>query len=119
MSNHYLKIADRWLTAFNEHHIENLLSLYADDAVHYSPKLMMRHPDTKGQIQGKANLRTWWKEAFDRLPTLRYRATSLTSNDDRVFMEYVRMVDGEQNRMIAEVLEIKNGLIVASRVYHG
>lgn len=34
-------------------------------------------------------------------------------------MEYIRKVDGEENMLIAEILEVKGGLIVASRVYHG
>jgi hypothetical protein len=34
-------------------------------------------------------------------------------------MEYIRNVDNEEAMLVAEVLEIKEGLIVASRVYHG
>jgi hypothetical protein len=34
-------------------------------------------------------------------------------------MEYLRKVDGEEEMKIGEVLEIKNGKIVFSRVYHG
>ena len=51
MDNH--QIAKMWLQAFNEHHLENLLSLYDDAAEHYSPKLKIRKPDTKGLIKGK------------------------------------------------------------------
>ena len=42
-----------------------------------------------------------------------------TANDERVFMEYIRHVENEPDMLVAEVLEINNGLIVASRVYHG
>ena len=34
-------------------------------------------------------------------------------------MEYIRTVSGEVDMLIAEVLEIENGQITASRVYHG
>jgi hypothetical protein len=34
-------------------------------------------------------------------------------------MEYTRMAEGDPNMLVAEVLEIKNGKIVFSRVYHG
>ncbi len=114
-----LRIANDWLSAFNKHDLETLLALYADDAVHYSPKLKIRQPETGGFIKGKENLRTWWQDAFDRLPTLQYEATSLTANEDRVFMEYTRHVVGEPDMLVAEVLEVKNDRIVASRVYHG
>lgn len=108
-----------WFEAFNAHNLEKLLSLYDDEAQHFSPKLKIRHPETNGLVSGKEALRTWWQDAFDRLPSLHYKATSLTSNADRVFMEYVRTVDNEDNMLVAEVLEIKDGKIIASRVYHG
>lgn len=112
-------IAMRWFDAFNQHNLENLLELYDEDARHFSPKLAIRHPESKGMIIGKDALRSWWKDAFDRLPTLQYTCTSLTANGERVFMEYVRKVQGEEDMRIAEVLEIKDGIIIASRVYHG
>lgn len=34
-------------------------------------------------------------------------------------MEYTRKVEKEPDMLVAEVLEIKDGLIIASRVYHG
>ncbi len=114
-----LSIAHLWFEAFNAHNLDKLLSLYDEDAEHFSPKLKIRHPETKGLVIGKEALRSWWKDAFDRLPTLHYKVTSLTSNSDRVFMEYIRTVDGEENMLVAEVLEIKEGSIIASRVYHG
>ena len=112
-------IAFKWFDAFNNHQLEQLLSLYDDDAEHYSPKLKIRKPETKGMIIGKQALREWWQDAFDRLPSLNYKVTTLTANVDRVFMEYIRSVDGEENMLVAEVLIVKEGKIIASRVYHG
>lgn len=114
-----LSIAHAWFEAFNSHNLEKLLSLYDDEAEHFSPKLKIRHPETNGLVIGKNALRTWWQDAFERLPTLHYKVTSLTANSDRVFMEYSRTVENEEDMLVAEVLEIKEGNIVASRVYHG
>jgi len=114
-----LSIAHLWFEAFNAHNLEKLLSLYDDEAQHFSPKLKIRHPETNGLVIGKEALRSWWQDAFDRLPTLHYKVTSLTSNADRVFMEYIRTVQGEDAMLVAEVLEIKESRIIASRVYHG
>ncbi|MBU3680450.1 MAG: nuclear transport factor 2 family protein [Flavobacterium sp.] len=113
------QIAYNWLTAFNEKQLENLLELYDDHAEHFSPKLAQRQPETKGLINGKETLRAWWADAFNRLPTLHYKPLTITANQDRVFMEYLRQVDGEPDLKVAEVLEIKNEKIVFSRVYHG
>ena len=113
------EIAKKWLQAFNDHDLEILLDLYDDQPEHFSPKLKIRKPETNGLIRGKAALSEWWQNAFDRLPALTYKEISLTANEARVFMEYTRMVPGEENMNVAEVLEIKNGKIIASRVYHG
>ena len=112
-------IAFKWFDAFNNHNLEQLLSLYDDDAEHYSPKLKIHKPETNGLIVGKQALREWWQDAFDRLPSLNYKVTSITANGDRVFMEYIRSVTGEENRLVAEVLIVREGKIIASRVYHG
>ncbi|HMI08529.1 MAG TPA: nuclear transport factor 2 family protein [Flavobacterium sp.] len=112
-------IAFRWFDAFNSHNLEQLLALYDDEAEHFSPKLKIRMPETKGLVTGKLAMREWWKDSFDRLPTLHYKVKSLTANGDRVFMEYVRTVSGEEDMPVAEVLEVRDGKIIASRVYHG
>ncbi len=119
MNDNNTSIALQWFAAFNEQNLEKLLALYDDNAQHYSPKLKIRQPETNGLVTGKAALRAWWRDAFDRLPTLNYQPTTLTANNERVFMEYIRHVEHEPDMLVAEVLEIKDGLIVASRVYHG
>jgi limonene-1,2-epoxide hydrolase len=112
-------IASLWFKAFNEHNLENLLALYDDSAEHYSPKLKIREPETNGLIIGKDALRNWWKDCFERLPTLKYEVNKLTADSEQVFMEYTRKVNGEEDMKVGEVLEIKNGKIIFSRVYHG
>ena len=117
--NKNIHIAQKWFEAFNNHNLENLLSLYDDEAQHYSPKLKIKKPETNGLVRGKTALHSWWQDAFDNLPSLQYNPTSFTANEDRIFMEYVRKVYGENDILVAEVLEIKDEKIVFSRVYHG
>lgn len=118
MTEENLTIAHTWFMAFNTKHLEKLLSLYHEDAEHYSPKLKIRQPETSGLIRGKEALRSWWQDAFDRLPSLQYEILILTANDERVFMEYLRKVKDEEDLRVGEVLEIRGKRIVASRVYH-
>ncbi len=112
-------IAFKWFETFNNKELEKLLSLYDEDAVHFSPKLKIHKPETNGFVTGKNALREWWQDAFERLPSLNYKVKSLTANGDRVFMEYIRTVAGEEDLLVAEVLDIKENKIIASRVYHG
>jgi predicted SnoaL-like aldol condensation-catalyzing enzyme len=111
-------IANQWFEAFNQHNIEMLLDLYHNDAEHYSPKLKIHQPNTNGYIKGKDALRTWWTDAFMRLPNLKYHVIKLTADHEQVFMEYIRETPGEPDLRVGEVLIIKDGKIVASRVYH-
>ena len=113
-----ITIANKWFAAFNEQNLENLLSLYHDQAEHYSPKLKVRKPETNGLIKGKAAMRAWWQDAFTRLPDLRYKILRLTPYEDRVFMEYIRQVPGEEDLYVGEMLEVERGLIKASAVFH-
>jgi len=114
-----IAIAEAWFAAFNEHNLEQLLGLYDEQARHYSPKLKARQPETQGWIEGKSALSAWWEDAFSRIPGLRYDVVTLTANDERIFMEYLRKAPGEEDMIVGEVLEINgNGFITASRVYH-
>jgi len=120
MTSEELKnIANLWFKAFNEQNLDDLLDLYDGSAQHYSPKLKAREPQTNGLIKGKETLRNWWKDCFERLPTLKYQVNKLTADSRQIFMEYTRKVEGEEDMEIGEVLEIKDGKIVFSRVYHG
>jgi len=60
-------IAFKWFDAFNKKELEKLLSLYDDEAQHFSPKLKIRQPQTNGLIIGKEAMRVWWQDAFDQI----------------------------------------------------
>jgi ketosteroid isomerase-like protein len=111
-------IANKWFVAFNQHDLESLLSLYDENAIHFSPKLLVKHPETEGLIKGKSELRKWWKESFENLPTLKYFPELIISEEENVFMKYKRTVDGQSDLIVGETLRIINGFIVESRVYH-
>lgn len=113
-----ITIAHAWFDAFNAHDLEQLLHLYHEHAEHYSPKLKVRQPETNGIIKGKPALRAWWQDAFNRLPSLHYEVVRLTPHENRVFMEYVRQVSGEEDLYVGEMLEIEKGLIIRSIVFH-
>ena len=119
MPNQLQQIAIKWFDAFNTKNLEKLLELYDDEAQHFSPKLKIAQPETNGFISGKDAMRAWWQDAFEKIPSLQYKLKTLTANGDRVFMEYIRTVDNEADVAVAEVLDIREDKIVASRVYHG
>jgi hypothetical protein len=50
---------------------------------------------------------------------MKYVPASITADRERVYMEYMREVAGEASYPVAEVLDVRDGKIVASRVFHG
>ena len=112
-------LARRWLSCFDTQDVDALVALYAPDARHFSPKLRTLRPQTGGCIEGRGELRDWWADAFRRLPALRYVETRITAQPGRVVLEYLRTVPGEPDLPVAEVFEVRDGLIRESRVYHG
>ncbi len=135
------EIGKKWIKYFNQRDLDALLGLYNANAVHYSPKLKVRKPETEGKIKGKETLREWWKDCFERycgnedlglcsrLPSLSYEPVTYTANKDRVFIEYIRRVENEPgifksvvteiDMLICEGFDISDGTIIYSRVYHG
>ena len=118
MKDQNLSSIHQWFAAFNTKNIELLLSLYHDHAEHFSPKLKIRKPETKGLIKGKEQLRDWWQDAFERLPELHYKPNYFIADDQSVFVEYVRTVPGEEELIVGEVMFFENGKIVKSKVFH-
>jgi len=117
------ELARAWLAAFNERDLERLLALYSDDAIHHSPKLKARRPETEGFVRGKPALREWWADSFARLPGLHYAERAITTAprgaaDGRILLEYERTVPGEPSLAVAEAFDVRAAHIVASRVYH-
>jgi ketosteroid isomerase-like protein len=109
-------IAANWFAAFNKQNVDDLLSLYDDKAEHFSPRLMKNYPETKGLIKGKSAMRDWWQGAFDKMPSLRYHPIEIREENDIVFLEYKRTVDGEEDQIVKEYLQIKAGKIIFSNV---
>jgi len=112
-------VAKAWIAAFNARDLDALLALYGEDAVHTSPKLRDRQPETKGEIRGKAALRAWWADSYARLLGLRYEERHVTATGERVFLEYDRVVPGEAVLRVAELFVVREGKIRESRVFHG
>ena len=50
------------------------------------------------------------------MPSLRYSPIEIREENDIVFLEYKRMVDDEEDQVVKEYLQIRNGEIVFSKV---
>lgn len=106
-----------WIQAFNARKIEELLDLYATDAVHISPNLRREKPETHGQIHGRTGMKEWWEDCFKKIPGLHYELLAMiTEGDDKVIFSYLREAIGQENRIVREMFTIRNKLIIQSEV---
>jgi steroid delta-isomerase-like uncharacterized protein len=112
------EVARRWLAAFNAGDVEAVVDLYAEDAVHESPKIRKTMPGSGGKLVGKAAMREWWQQALRRQPGIAYDLTALTSDRSRAVIEYVRRAPDEEPLAVAESFEVRHGKITHSVVYH-
>jgi ketosteroid isomerase-like protein len=61
MTPEKITIDFKWFETFNNKELEKLLSLYDDDAEHFSPKQKIHQPETNGLVKAKQALREWWQ----------------------------------------------------------
>jgi hypothetical protein len=113
------EIVAEWLSAFNRGDADAMVALYSDEAIHTSPKLRAAQPASDGRVVGKAAMRRWWQDAFDRSPGIRYEVVTTVSDDHVAAIEYLRLAPGASTIRVAEIFEIEGGKIVRSHVFHG
>jgi len=113
------QIAQEWLAAFNRGDADSMVALYADDAVHTSPRIRAQGASGDGQIVGKAAMHHWWSSAFEKQDGLRYEVITLVADERCAVIEYRRHAQGEPTSRVAELFEILEGKIIRSNVYLG
>ncbi len=112
-------VAAEWVRRFNLHDVERLVDLYAEDGRHTSPRIQQLHPDTGGELVGRAALVAWWRDALSRTPELRYEVVAIVADDESAYVEYTRHCPGEDDATVAERFVVRDGRIAASRVFLG
>ena len=109
-----------WDDALGAKDLDAAMALYRPDATLESPLVCHLLGTEQGVVRGREDLRRFVSKVFDHQPVKRrrYRAGFLTDGS-RVVWEYPRQTaDGDQMDIV-EVMEVRDGLIAAHRVYWG
>jgi hypothetical protein len=114
-----IDVAEQWMRLFNLHDVDGVVELYAEAGRHSSPRIRRLHPDTGGELIGRAELARWWRDALLRTPELRYETLAVAGDDSLAFVEYVRHAPGEPDTVVVERFEVGDGRILSSRVFLG
>jgi hypothetical protein len=99
--------ADDWLTAWNRHDVDAVLTHFHDDVVFTSPVAAQVIPDSKGVVRGKAALREYWCAALKTMPFLRFEILGIYQGESVLVVNY----RNQSGVVVNEVLEFEDGLV--------
>jgi ketosteroid isomerase-like protein len=82
------KFASHWVEAWNSHHLEQILTHYADEVELVSPiaKLLLGEPS--GTVRGKDALRSYFRKALQTYPDLKFDLKQVTWGMNSVVLFY-------------------------------
>ncbi|MFB6673370.1 nuclear transport factor 2 family protein [Streptomyces sp. NPDC056390] len=90
---------DSWVTAWNAHDLEALLSHFADDVTFRSP-VAAQLLGNDGVIRGKDALRAYWEEGLRRIPDLQFEVVGSYVGVDCLVINYRNQKGGLVNEVL-------------------
>ena len=114
------RIYQAWAKGFAEGDIEAILALYAPDATLESPLVNNLLGTDAGIVTGRDQLRKFFGIILESTPSLKDRHRANFFTDGKVMIwEYPRVTPTGEQTDLAEVMELKDGLIQSHRIYWG
>jgi ketosteroid isomerase-like protein len=113
-------IFEAWDAALGAKDLDAAMALYTPDTTLESPLVRYLLDADDGVVRGRDDLRAFVRRVFANQPPQRRRFRSnLLTDGNRLTWEYPRVSpDGDQMDLV-EVMELRDGLIAAHRVYWG
>lgn len=102
------KFAEKWIESWNSHDLEDIMKHYAEDIEITTPMIKLAGGIESGSLQGKEQVKAYWKKALDKIPDLHFELADVTSGVDSVALYYKSVM----NKMAIEVMFFdENGLV--------
>lgn len=83
-----LDFAQAWVTAWNAHDLDSVLSHYTDDFEMSSPFIAAMGIEASGTLKGKDNIRDYWSKAMVKYPDLEFGLIEVLSCVDTIIIYY-------------------------------
>ena len=99
--------AEDWVTAWNRHDVDAVLTHFHDDVVFTSPVAARVVPESKGVVSGKVALHEYWTAALKTMPDLHFDIVGVYQGESVVVINY----RNERGALVNEVLEFDGGLV--------
>lgn len=68
-----LAFAESWVSSWNAHDLEKILSHYTDDFIIESPMALKLYPQSGGTVIGKTEVRKYWAIGLEKSPHLEFK----------------------------------------------
>ncbi len=108
------EFAERWVQAWNARDVEAVLAHYADDVVFTSPTAARVVPESRGTVQGKEALRSYWTAALQQNADLHFTLLDVYAGVHTIVLHYRNQLGA----LINEVLTFADGLVVVGHATH-
>jgi hypothetical protein len=82
------RFAEEWYAAWNARDLERVLSHWADDAVFTSPLAVRLFPGSNGTVNGKDELREYWRRGLEAHPDLHFEPRALLVGHESIVLSY-------------------------------
>lgn len=92
------QFAREWVKAWNDHDLEAILSHYAEDVVFHSPRIRLVTGRDVDCVTGKAELRSYWGAALERLRNLYFEIEQVLPGSNAMTILYTN----ERSQHVAE-----------------
>ena len=87
------EFAEKWITDWNSHDLEKILSHYTDDFEITTPMIKMALGNNTGTLKGKQAIREYWKKALEKFPDLEFKLFDITKGVNSVVLYYQSVMD--------------------------
>ena len=112
--------AHKWVKAWNDHNLDAILSLYADEVEFSSPKIKVILGENKNcTITSKTELRKYFSAGLKRFPNLKFNITDFTVSRNKLVLEYSANLEEKSILNVIEKFEFEDGLVKKSGAYYG
>jgi hypothetical protein len=80
--------ANEWVSAWNAHDLDRILSHYEDDFAMSSPVIVQTMDEPSGTLQGKELIAVYWRKALARFPDLHFEKLHVLCGANSVTIIY-------------------------------
>ncbi len=110
------KFAEEWISSWNTHNLEAILSHYSEDFEMSSPRIIEIFDEPSGTLKGKENVRAYWRKSLELSPNLRFELVDVLLGAGSLVILYKNLTRGKR---AAEVFVLNpKGLVVKSMAHY-